>query len=147
MQRLPHLCVVGIGFALEQRDRAHHHPGRAIPTLKGPDLEESLLDRVEHPADSEPLDGPDGPAGDLGQVQLACPDRLAVEQHGAGAACALAASGFRAREAQLVAQDEQQGAVGSQRDGAEGSVDDERGGGGWIDHGRTSAEKPDTARA
>ena len=100
------------GIAIEQRLGSHQHARRAIAALGG-----KILGRSASAADAvgsllQAIQRLDGAAGHgLGQRQ-AGEMRLAVDQHAAGAAAALAAAEFRRHVADQFAQrDEQVGAA------------------------------------
>src|SRR5262249_51384211 len=84
----------------------------AVAALEGAGFEERLLQRVELPALGEPLDGEDLFAGDGFDASEARADRLAVDQHRAGAAPAFAAAVFAAGQAKVVAEDAQEALTG-----------------------------------
>ena len=98
--------------ALEQRDRRQDHTGHAVAALHRVFLDEGFLDRVQFPVLRQALDGFDVAAFDLRNLCLAGSNRIAVEQHGAGAALAFAAAVFGSREVQVLAQHLEQGAPG-----------------------------------
>ena len=78
---------------------------------------ERLLQRVQFVASSEPLDSAHPRALGLHREHQAGPYRLVVDQHGAGAALALAAAVFCAGQLEILTQDIEQGAgrVGGNR--------------------------------
>ena len=90
---------------LQQRLRAHHHAGNAVAALRRLLLDEGALDRrpacrgVPRPSTVRTCAGPR--ARDR---RHAGEHRLAVHQHGAGAALAEAAAEFRRVELEIVAQ-------------------------------------------
>ena len=93
LQREPDLLVGGRRVVLEQRLRGQHHPGRAEPALQAVLLPERLLHRVQRRrVAAERLDRLDPRVRRLHREQQARAHRLAVEQHGAGAADALLAA-------------------------------------------------------
>ncbi len=98
--RLDHLLARGVGVAVEQRLGGEQHAGRAVAALGGEVLHERLLQRVQAGAF-----GKAGDSGDLGALHRlgqrnAGELRPAVDQHGAGAAGALAAAIFRGHVAE-----------------------------------------------
>jgi hypothetical protein len=82
--------------------------GRAEPALHGTGLRERLLHRVQLPVPREPLDRDDVVAVGLRGENETRADELAVEQHRARAALALLARVLRARQAEPLAQREEQ---------------------------------------
>ena len=92
--RLDHLFARRRGHLVEQRLGGHQHAGRAVAALGGEAVHEGLLQGMEM-AVADAAYRLDGPALDgLGEDQ-AGKLRLAVDQHRAGAAGALAAAVFR----------------------------------------------------
>src|SRR5205085_64528 len=79
--------------------------------------------RVQPVAGAEALDGADLLVADGADAGVAGADALVVEQDGAGAAAAFAAAVLAAGQAQVVAQDAEQAAVGVGVDGVPGAVD------------------------
>src|SRR5215831_13514390 len=74
----------------------------------------------------EAFDRDDAPADGLGHRELAGRLRLAVDEHHARAALALAAAVFRARHLEAIAEDPEEGLVGRRFDALLLSVDGEK---------------------
>ena len=109
-QRLPSspcadLVFGRIGVLLQQRDRRHHEPGRAVAALQCVLLVERLLHRVELVAVREALDRRHLAAVCLHREHRARLDRLAVEQHRARAARGRVAADVRPLQSELLAQE------------------------------------------
>ena len=104
--------VVRIGVLREQGDRRHDHARRAVAALQRAGVDEGLLHRVQATVGSQSLHRGDRGAVGRPEVHGAGPHRRPVEQHGAGAALALAARVLRAGELQVVAQQVQQRRAG-----------------------------------
>src|SRR5258708_4605069 len=90
--------------AIGQRDGTEQEARRAVPALQRVRIAERLLHRVQLPPARESFDGRDRSTLRLGRQHEARLHRLAVEQHGAGAADALLAADMGAVELELVAQ-------------------------------------------
>src|SRR5438093_3459364 len=95
----------------QQRPGREDHAGCAEAALGGAQPREGVLERIERVA-LQPLDGHEGAPGEPRRQHQAGADRLAVEQHGAGTAHALAASVLGAGEREAVAQEVEHGPVG-----------------------------------
>jgi len=80
--------------------------------LHGADIHERLLDRMKFTVRGKTLDRDDLLSGECADFALAGTDGRTINEHGAGAAFALAAALFGAREINIVAQDAEQRAVG-----------------------------------
>ena len=80
-----------------------HHPRRAEAALQAVLLHEALLHGVERAVLLEVLHGADGVAGGHGGEHRAALHRLALHQHGAGAAVGGVAPPVRAGEAEHIA--------------------------------------------
>ena len=105
VHRAGDLRLAGIGRSPQQRHARHDHARRAVAALHRVDLEERLLDGVQPAVLLEPFDGGDRLAGRRGRGRDAGAGGPAVDQHGAGAALALAAAVLGAGQVELVAQD------------------------------------------
>src|SRR5206468_441319 len=90
---------------LEVGMRGDQHAGRAEAALHPVVVDERLLDRREPLGRAEPLDRQDLGAVDRRDGDEARAARLAVDEHGAGAAAALLAAGLGARDPELLAED------------------------------------------
>src|SRR5262249_59961032 len=88
--------------------RAYCDPGRADPALRTAARDQLALHRVEQLAARQALDGGHPAAVALAGGDQARVDRLAVEQHGARAALALATALLGAGQPQVLAQDVEQ---------------------------------------
>ncbi len=119
------LAVIRLRMPREQGDRAHDHAGRAVAALERPGLEEGLLDGMQTTVARQALDGRDGVAGSVGDTRLAGSNRIAVEEHRARAALALAAAGLGASQTQLLAEREEQAPIRAGRERARHAVDDD----------------------
>src|SRR6266850_1744663 len=102
--------LAGLLVARQQRAAGHHHPRRAVPALQPVLVPERFLDGVELAVLLQALHGADLRAVRLDREHRARLHRLAVEQHGAGAAVRGVAADVRPGQAQVLAQevDEQQ---------------------------------------
>ena len=90
---------------LQQRMRGEDHAGRAIAALQAVGLAERVLDHAEFAGRRrKPLDRGDLVAIGLHGEHQAGAHRLAIEQHGAGAAHAVLAAGMGAVEQKILAQ-------------------------------------------
>ena len=119
-QRLPasaaRISVAHRGGVLRQQGlRGHQDARRAVAALGGAEIGERGLQRVELVALLQALDGLDRPPLHLGGERQAGEHRLAVDQHGAGAAFAELAAVLRAGQAELLAQHLEQGVVDRER--------------------------------
>ena len=107
-QRLLHLSARGVRLAREQPHRAHHEAGDAVAALHRPLLHEGALDRMKlahaRRLRRQPLDRRHVAAGDRPDRGHAGAQRLAVDQHRAGAAEPLAAGVLGAGQAEVEAQ-------------------------------------------
>ena len=93
---------------VQERRRGHHHARRAEAALRRVLVVERLLDRRQADAVREALERRDLGALDRDERRQAGAPRLAVDEHGAGAAAALLAAGLRRRDVELLAQDAQE---------------------------------------
>ena len=98
-QRLVDRGVARPRIAIQQGGGYEDHAGGAVAALRGRLLAERPLDRIQLAAGSEALDRRDRLSGRRLDRPLAGPDWLAVEQHGARAARALAAARLRPGQA------------------------------------------------
>ena len=127
VQGRPYLVVGRVGVALEERDRGHHHPRRAVGTLESRIRNERLLDRVQDASDGKTLDGRHRPAGNLVQPGHARTSHGTVHQDRAGAASSLPTAVLRAGQAELLAQNVKEAPWRVRRDVARVPVDDDPG--------------------
>ena len=104
-QDLTHLGLGGRGIGLEQLGQRHQHPRRAITALQAVLVPERLLQRRQTIGRGEALDGDNALAVGLRGEHQAGAHRLALDQHGAGAAHTVLAADMGAGEADLVAQE------------------------------------------
>ena len=95
----------------------HQEARRAVAALRGAEIGEGLLERVQLGSRRQPLDGVDarGPSHSSAEHE-AGEHRLAVDQHGAGAALAELAAVLGAGQAEVLAQHLEQGLVGREED-------------------------------
>src|SRR5215211_2152179 len=107
-QGLADLVVARCRVPREQIRGRDDQPGRAEAALHRARLSERLLHRMQLPFVGEALDRDDVVAVGLRRQHEARTDELAVEEHGARPAFALLASVLRAREAEALAQREEQ---------------------------------------
>src|SRR5712691_12687851 len=105
---LADLVVARVGVALEQVGGRHDQARGAEAALDGAALAESLLHRVQPLAFGEPLDRDDAVPVRLRRQHEARTDERAVEQHRAGTALALLAGVLRARQAEPLAEREEE---------------------------------------
>ena len=108
VERVDDLGARRLGVAVEQRLGGHDDAGQAVAALAGLLVEEGLLQRMQLVRRAEPLDGGHAAAGDRAGLARAGEDRLAVDQHHAGAALLQPAAVARAHQAEMVAQGLQQ---------------------------------------
>jgi hypothetical protein len=123
LQGLYDFRLTGIGIFLQERDAADNHSGSAIGALECALIEKGLLHRMELAVLLESFDGGDGFSGGVADRELAGAARRAIEQNGAGAALAFAATVFCSGEAKLFAQSKQQSCVGAGNENPAFSVD------------------------
>src|SRR5690349_9161852 len=103
LQGLNDFFRCGRRFSRQQADAAQNHSGRAVSALKCAGIEKRLLHGMEAAVLGEPFDGDDGARCGGADGNLARAPRSAVEQDGAGAALALAATVFCSGESEIVA--------------------------------------------
>ena len=125
--RQARLVTRGLGIVFEQRDRRHHLPGRAEPTLRRELGDERLLHRVQLAIGAgQALDGHhlarahrvrERRTGDMADI---------VDEHGAGAAFAPVAPKFGAGESELVTQGHRQRLVRQHVDAPHLAIDVQR---------------------
>ena len=94
----------GIGIAVEERLGGHDEAGRAEAALLGVVLHERGLEGIELVAVAEALHRMDGGELEGDRQQAARIDRIAVDQHRAGAAGAAVADPLGTRQLQMIAQ-------------------------------------------
>src|SRR5436189_1402190 len=106
-QRVADLRIAGGCVVAQERDERHEDAGGAEAALQRVRLAESRLQRVElvRAARREALDGRQLSAVRLHREHQAGAHRLAVEQHGAGAAHAVLAADVGAGEPQVLAEE------------------------------------------
>src|SRR5439155_1467571 len=106
-QRVADLRIAGGCVVAQERDERHEDAGSAEAALQRVRLAESRLQRVElvRAARREALDGRQLSAVRLHREHQAGAHRLAVEQHGAGAAHAVLAADVGAGEPQVLAEE------------------------------------------
>src|SRR6185503_5871896 len=87
-ERLANLVARRRGVLREQRLRGEQDARRAVPALRGAELRERLLQRVEPPSGCHALHRLDGAALEIGGKRETREDRGAVDDHRAGTALA-----------------------------------------------------------
>src|SRR5262249_48138496 len=102
----------GVRVLAEQRGAGHDHAGCAVAALHRPDLQKGFLQRVELAVSLQALDGGDLLARASLNAGDAGPGGLAVDEHRAGAAAALAAAVLAPGQVQVVPQDAEQAPPG-----------------------------------
>ena len=140
-QRLAISASLGGRVGLEQRLRRHQDPRRAVAALRGAEVGEGALQRMELVAERETFDGLDRASLHLGGEDEAREHRPAVDQHRAGAALAELAAVLGAGEPALLAQDLEQGVVGGEGDHAVLAVDAQRHGGDAVERSASAVER------
>jgi hypothetical protein len=106
------LGVGGVGRGFKKCDGTEDHAGDAVAALHGFGIEEGLLNAMQAFASGEAFDGGDGFAcGEAGGGE-AGGDGLAVEEDSAGAALPFAAAVLGSGEAEIFAEDVEEGSVG-----------------------------------
>ena len=96
--------VPGIGIGLEQGQARHDHAGGAVAALHGIGFDERLLQRMQPAVSLQTFDRLDCLVGRDAHLRDARPDRLAVNEHGAGTALAFAAAVLAAGQIQVAAE-------------------------------------------
>ncbi len=126
MEGVDGLGVAGMRGRFEEGDGAEDHAGDAVTALHGFGVEEGLLDAVEAVAGGEAFDGGDGLVfGEAGGGE-AGGDGFAIEEDAASAALAFAAAVLGSGEAEVFAEDVEEGAVGGGEELVGFSVDGDR---------------------
>ena len=97
---------------LEQRNRRHDHAGSAVTALQGIFVEKGLLHGVKLIALRQTFNCGDLLLRDRGCFGYARPLRFAVNQYGAGAALAFAASILRTSQIEVLAQNTEERGLG-----------------------------------
>ena len=118
--------VADIGLSLEHADRQHQKARRAEAALQAMMIHEGALHRMQLVAVREPLDGADLLAVGLHGKHQAGAHRLAVDDHGAGAADAVLAADMGAGLPAILADRIGQRAPRLDRDRVLAAVDGER---------------------
>src|SRR5215469_15534770 len=101
---LDNLFARGMRIALQQGVRGQDHSGGAVAALESAVIDESPLQRVKRVTLCEPLDRQDALARHIRKTRAARTHGGAVDEHGAGAADAFAATELRSRDAGIRAQ-------------------------------------------
>ena len=104
LQRGANLRLARGRLVLEQRLRAHHHAGNAVAALRSLQLDERALHRPGLFRGAETLERGDAPAPHDRDRRDAGEDRLAVGEHGAGAALPEPAAELGGIELEVLAQ-------------------------------------------
>src|SRR3954454_18380636 len=126
LERPPYLVLARRGVLLEQADGREHHPRRAEPALEGVLLVKGLLHGMEIPVLRQALDRRDLRPVGLDAEHGARLDRLAVDEHRAGAAGRRVAADVRARQAETIAEDVDEELPGLEVELVRSPVDAER---------------------
>src|SRR3954466_1190040 len=105
VERLADLLLARVRVFPRQAHGREHHAGRAEAALQSVVLLEGRLHRVQRAVCRQALDGGELRALRLHGEQVATLHRLAIEEHGAGAALRGVASDVRSREAQVLSQE------------------------------------------
>ena len=105
LEAVPDLVLARIGVLGEEADGGHHHPRRAVAALEPVLLVERLLERMQRAVVGEPFDRRQLRPVRLDAEQRARLDRLAVQEHGAGAARGGVAADVRPGQTETLAQD------------------------------------------
>jgi len=100
----PDLVSARAGLLVEQCLRSHDHAGRADPALQPAAVHEGPLQRMQPTILRESFDGLDLRADGLQGEHQATVDRPTVDQHGAGAALAVAAAFLGTGQADAIAE-------------------------------------------
>ena len=103
--------VVRVAIAGQQPDGGDDHARRAVPTLHRVRLDERLLHGVQVARLGDPFHRRHGAAGHCWELEHARVSGVAIHEHGACAAGALAAPVLRTRQAEILAQHGQQAAL------------------------------------
>ena len=115
-QRFLDLIARRIGVLVEERLGGDQKPRRAIAALRGAEVGEGFLQRMQPAVGDEPFYCRDVAAAAVDAKHQARQHRLAVEQHGARAALTKLAAVLRAAQVQVLTQHLEQGLVGRERD-------------------------------
>ena len=124
-----HFIARGMRMLRQAGFRAHQLARGAVSALRGVVIHEGLLQRVELPVVFEAFDGLNGLAVHPRGQMAAGIDRLAIEQHGAGAALAAVATDLGAGEVEMIAQSFGEGPAVFDFDGLRLAVDGQVNGG------------------
>jgi hypothetical protein len=100
-EALTDLGLGGTGIGLEQIERREQHAGRAEATLKAVVLVKSLLERVQRAVRAKSLDREELHPVRLNGQHQARAGRLAVHEHGAGAAETVLAADVSPRQPEV----------------------------------------------
>src|SRR6266851_3174520 len=114
-ERLANLVSRRFGVVVQQRLRCEQDAGRAVAALRGAELSESLLQRVELRPARKPLDGRDRAAFDLDRQQQAAQLRPSVHEDTACPAFAQLAAVLGAGQLHVLAQHLEKGLVHRQQ--------------------------------
>ena len=100
---------------VEQRLRSHQESGRAVAALRGAEVGEGLLQRVEPAVRHQAFDGEDVASIALDAEDQAGEDRLSIEQNRTGSAFSQLAAVLRAAEIEILTKDFEKRFVRSER--------------------------------
>jgi len=115
-QRFANLVAGRIGDLVEQRLRRDEESRGAVPALRGAEIRERFLQRMEPAVRRQTFDGEHVAAFALGAKHKARQHRLSVQQHRTRAALAELASVLGAAQVQIFTQHLEKRFVGSERD-------------------------------
>jgi len=133
-QRLVHGVIIRRGIPRQEGSYGQDHGRGAVAALRGTNVDECLLHRMQPATDSETLDSRDAASCDSGYRLAASPNGLVVNEDRAGTARPFSTSRLGTRETEVFSQSRQQVRCWPHR--ARRSIDDQRGGHGRFDDGR-----------
>jgi len=125
-ERIADLIPRRMWMLVEQRLRGHQDARRAIAALRGAEIRERFLQRMQSSIRDEPFHGHHASPVTLDAEHEAREHRLIVEQHGAGAALPELAAMFRAAQVQVFTEHLEERFVRSERDFGRLAVDGQR---------------------
>src|SRR5579872_4361076 len=134
------LGVADLRITLQQRLRAHHHPGDAETALRGLFLDESLLDRCRIAERAQAFQCRDLPSGKKQNRCHAGEGGSPIDQHRTSSALAEATAELGCVELQVIPQDVEQRSLRIRIDGVSLSID------GQVNHARASGPGVRTRR-
>ena len=125
-QHVEQVVVADVRLALQHADRQHQKARRAEAALQAVVIHEGLLHRMQRVAIGQSFDGADFLALGLHGEHQAGAHRLAIDDHGAGAADAVLAADMGAGLAAILADGIGQRAARLDSDGVVAAIDGER---------------------